>query len=314
VITALSEEKSIQSPAIAGSFGEHVTTAISHYNVPNTRIRFIDVWGWDDANFNKDEMPFLLGGYLGDGFQMETMPQAGMAGFKQNPTLDDMPHVVVIVHAADTPIEQKYFDRLAHFRNQCLKRNVHAVVAMTRVDLFDKQSDIANDPRRLFTSATLQQHMSKVSFMTGFTIGQIFPLKLYNSEYDRSKWVESLAMMPIAKAIELGCRFYDHKKQQIFASPSPAAAPGASVSSPPVCPHELKALKQTDSTRAFVECLRHGKDITTVMAKFTDMGVSTVADLAVVRDAEVDALDMSEVEKRKAKMFIAYTKFQLAQA
>jgi hypothetical protein len=74
------------------------------------------------------------------------------------------------------------------------------VVALTKTDLVDNK--LVNNPSSIYTSTDMNRYCGIVGEKTGFSPRQVFPLKLYHHERERSNIIECLSLEVLAEVAQ----------------------------------------------------------------------------------------------------------------
>jgi GTPase SAR1 family protein len=215
----------------------HISTDLWIEDVDGTELRLWDVWGWDGQNYKDEEMSYIVNGFARSGFTMGTRAHAGLSTCNPKPTLDDAVHgVILVVDGKEwglSEVSQAEQMRFRTFRDFCHNAGLFGVVVVTKIDAFDaelngkKESDLMTKVDKLFGHEKVNELLDKVSDLTGFPRGFVYPIKNYHNETHRQNDVESLAMMPLFVVIQQADLFYKRELKRLVPSGKSNAAPAS---------------------------------------------------------------------------------------
>jgi len=143
----------------------------------------------------------MLQGHLKNGFKKDSVAfNVKNPEWRLNPKAKHRMHAVIIILAADDVYgNDDYLERLKVFREEFNELDYKPVVVLSRVDNID--STLTNSPAGVYKSEKVQACLLELSSKSGFPLAHIYPCKLYSNEQERSKDVETMAMISFTEAL-----------------------------------------------------------------------------------------------------------------
>jgi putative ribosome biogenesis GTPase RsgA len=198
--TSLSKkDKILKGIAPAMAVSDHVTTALK--KIRSGKVNIYDCWGFSEDNLTDREVERILDGIIKDGTSMHEAAQR-KSKHQVQVSDDEVIHAaILVVDAVDIVGNDSVLKRTNGLIRLLNEKGMTPMIALNKIDLVD-QNLIGEGLKNVFKSVKARERMHLVHLETGLSVNQIFPVKSYDSEWDRDPDVEKLALLCLKEVIE----------------------------------------------------------------------------------------------------------------
>lgn len=204
-----------------------VTRKLEYIELPESKIRIHDTWGYQTDNYDETQFNHIVRGEYRDGIsELDSNTHV----IKQQYGWNDHMHGAILAISATAIDNPKELARFRLFNSRLVALGIQSVVAVTKLDLLDAK--LQSSPEYMFDSDIVQMAITQLSQQTGISPVMIFPVLSYLGTYEnRDPIREYLALSPIVSALQSSSAFY-----RKIANEKPRPSHSSTPISPPTSP------------------------------------------------------------------------------
>jgi len=217
------------SKIIASESDAHVTVGLQEHKMMESSglglsVSLVDLFGFEawNSQFTHGQKRMIRGILSGHLQNIERGKENKLVNVKHRTkiTLDDEIHCVVLVVSAESKIKADKASKLQDVIGMVQDRGIPMVLAMTKCDKLGNDSvqrAFRNAPERIYTETSVIQAIQELSNQSGFPEADIYPVKPYNGEQQRDKYVEVMSLIALLEAMEKAENRYRQRRKEIAA-------------------------------------------------------------------------------------------------